>query len=83
MSIKTITDYLVQYKKLFGDTATKVPLADPNHEDTITTWWQAAAMIDWYINHILRFLDFQFVVSSFTFRTLDKRKFVLLLIFSH
>ncbi|XP_059146513.1 uncharacterized protein LOC131934455 isoform X2 [Physella acuta] len=47
-------NYLVQYKKLFGDTATKVPLADPNHEDTITTWWQAAAMIDWYINSPLR-----------------------------
>ncbi|XP_059152308.1 uncharacterized protein LOC131938318 [Physella acuta] len=47
--------YLNKYKELFGNTTVDVTQADPNNPDTIKTWWQGAAMIDWYIHSPLRY----------------------------
>ncbi|BFZ06268.1 hypothetical protein BsWGS_09307 [Bradybaena similaris] len=46
--------YLEEYQNLFT-TDHLTMTADPNNPKTITTWWQAAAMIDWYINTPLRY----------------------------
>ncbi|CAG5115690.1 unnamed protein product, partial [Candidula unifasciata] len=48
--------YLEKYKSLFKSPAEQLALEpDPNKPKTITTWWQAAAMIDWYFNTPLRY----------------------------
>ncbi|KAK0059356.1 RADres1 [Biomphalaria pfeifferi] len=44
------TNYLTQYASLFEPNKTTTLKADPNKSSTIQTWWQAAAMIDWYFN---------------------------------
>ncbi|KAK0069662.1 methyltransferase-like protein 24, partial [Biomphalaria pfeifferi] len=42
--------FLTNYTKMFGHNQMQTPAADPNSALTIRTWWQAAAMIDWYYN---------------------------------
>lgn len=47
------TVFLKKYKDLFGDKS--APDRDPNEPETIETWWEAAAMIDWYTNTSFRY----------------------------
>ncbi|KAK6990341.1 methyltransferase-like protein 24, partial [Biomphalaria glabrata] len=42
--------FLKNYNKMFAQNQTQTPEADPNNVITIQTWWQAAAIIDWYYN---------------------------------
>lgn len=48
--------YLKRYDELFNsEKATPQVTPDPNNPNTITTWWQAAAMMDWYMNSPIRY----------------------------
>lgn len=47
-------EYLNKYKGLFDKDA-KTLTADPNKPETITLWWHAVAMIDYFINTPLRY----------------------------
>ncbi|CAL1547638.1 unnamed protein product [Lymnaea stagnalis] len=47
--------YLQSYAELFKGKDEDLQDADPNNPESIKTWWQAAAMIDWYINTPLRY----------------------------
>ncbi|XP_013066312.2 uncharacterized protein LOC106054816 isoform X1 [Biomphalaria glabrata] len=46
--------YLQQYRDLF-DARADLSNVDPNKNSTIVKWWQAAAMIDWYIHSPIRY----------------------------
>ncbi|XP_055874744.1 probable methyltransferase-like protein 24 isoform X2 [Biomphalaria glabrata] len=46
--------YLVNYTNMFSQNSS-TPEADPNNASTVQTWWQAAAMIDWYYNGPVRY----------------------------
>ncbi|KAH9524381.1 Methyltransferase-like protein 24 [Bulinus truncatus] len=47
--------YLKQYAGLFDERMTGISDVDPNNVTAIQNWWQAAAMIDWYINSPIRY----------------------------
>ncbi|KAK3800454.1 hypothetical protein RRG08_004866 [Elysia crispata] len=40
---------LKQYQKLFSDSPESEVSVDPSNASTVTSWWQAAALIEWYI----------------------------------
>ncbi|RUS81341.1 hypothetical protein EGW08_010908 [Elysia chlorotica] len=41
---------LYQYHKLFSNKTSLEPFSDPQQPATVTTWWQAAALIDWQVH---------------------------------
>ncbi|BFZ06285.1 hypothetical protein BsWGS_09324 [Bradybaena similaris] len=47
--------FLKKYKDIYGKADRAKSKADPNDPKTITTWWQAAAMVDWYMNAPVRY----------------------------
>ena len=46
--------FIEKYRKLFSGSPLD-PRVDPNNPDTITTWWQAAAMIHFYLHDSQKF----------------------------
>ncbi|XP_005107106.2 methyltransferase-like protein 24 [Aplysia californica] len=46
--------YLKRYNDLFNKNEKNLKV-NPNDPSSIKTWWQAAAMIDWYINSPIRY----------------------------
>ncbi|XP_059166223.1 uncharacterized protein LOC131948629 [Physella acuta] len=47
-------DFLIQYNKILNNDSQPMT-ADPGNISSITEWWQAAAMINWYFNSSTRF----------------------------